>query len=166
MINDDTARYVPLSIARGLRLASLAVAVLVAGCVQTASDPNEVTTAVKEYDETMNEKNTPPKALPNGPGTSGRMRELTQQSRRDLAERLKIKEDDINVVEARHVIWPDSSAGCPTPGFNYLQVQTKGVLIRLQVGERTYQFHGGGSGPAFECEKPAPLNPPSLYQDR
>lgn len=168
MSNDNTARFVLTSISAGMRLASLAATVLITGCVQPASDPADVDAAVKEYNEPMSEKKTTkprPHFQTDGPGTAGRMKQLLQQSRSDLAERLKIDQGDITVVEARHVIWPDSSAGCPTPGFNYLQVLTKGVLIRLQVGERTYQYHGGGSGPAFECKKPSPQSPPSLYEE-
>lgn len=86
-----------------------------------------------------------------------RLTELTEQSRKDLASRLKVKPATITVIEARHVVWPDSSAGCPKPGYFYTQMLTPGVLIRLKVNDRTYQYHSGRRGAAVYCEKPTPL---------
>lgn len=92
--------------------------------------------------------------------------ELAERSRNDLAARLNTDPGAISVVEARHVVWPDSSAGCPLPGYDYLQVRTEGVLIRLEAGGRTWHYHGGPSGPAALCEKPSTTNPPSRFADR
>ncbi len=92
--------------------------------------------------------------------------ELIDQSRNDLAKRLNLDTADITVTEARHVMWPDSSAGCPTPGYEYMQMRMAGVLIRLDAGGRTYQYHSAKRGSAFLCEKPVALNPPSRFEER
>ena len=69
--------------------------------------------------------------------SAARLSELIDQSGNDLAKRLNVDVADITVVEARHVIWPDGSAGCPMPGYEYMQMLMEGVLIRLNAGGRT-----------------------------
>jgi hypothetical protein len=71
----------------------------------------------------------------------------------DLAQRLNVDAADIGVVEARAVVWPDRSLGCPRPGMVYPQVPQDGVLIRLQVGGREFSYHSGLGRPPFLCEK-------------
>jgi len=97
---------------------------------------------------------------------SQRLSELIEQSRNDLASRVNVKAAAITVVEARYVVWPDSSAGCPMPGYEYMQMLTEGVLIRLEAGSRTFHYHSARSGPAFLCEKPAALDPPSRFEEQ
>lgn len=75
-------------------------------------------------------------------------------SRADLGERLGISGDEIALLEARQVTWPDSSLGCPQPGMMYLQVLTPGVLIRLGAGGREYRYHGGPRGQPSLCLSP------------
>jgi hypothetical protein len=43
--------------------------------------------------------------------------------------------------------------GCPQPGLAYTQVQQEGLLIRLRVGKRLYNYHSGGGSAPFFCEK-------------
>ncbi len=78
---------------------------------------------------------------------------LVQQARQDLAQRLNIAEDQITLIEAKAVVWPDASLGCPQPDMVYKQVPYDGALILLKVGEREYEYHSGGSRGLFLCEK-------------
>lgn len=71
----------------------------------------------------------------------------------DLARRLNVNRADIQVLEARAVVWPDRSLGCQRPGMVYPQVLTEGALIRLQAQGREFAYHSGGSRPPFLCEK-------------
>ena len=73
----------------------------------------------------------------------------------DLAKRLGVDRATIAVVEARAVVWPDGSLGCPQPGMLYTQVQQDGLLIRLRHGDREYAYHSGGSRMPALCERPA-----------
>jgi hypothetical protein len=77
---------------------------------------------------------------------------LIAQAKEYLAQRLAIEPDRIEVLEARAVVWPDSSLGCPQPGMAYKQVPEDGVLIRLAVGDQSYEYHGGGGRDPFLCE--------------
>lgn len=69
----------------------------------------------------------------------------------DLAQRLSVAPDSIEVLEALAVIWPDSSMGCPQPGMAYTQVLTDGLFIRLQAEGKEYHYHSGGSRDPFLC---------------
>ena len=72
----------------------------------------------------------------------------------ELSLKLSTEPDEIGVVEARYVTWPNSSLGCPQPGMNYMQVLTDGVLIVLRHGGASYHYHGSREGRPFHCERP------------
>jgi len=81
------------------------------------------------------------------------------QAKKDLARRLSVKVDEIKLLEAREVTWPDSSLGCPQPGKVYSQVLQGGLLIRLEVGGRMYFYHSGEDLGPFLCEQTSRLVP-------
>ncbi len=95
----------------------------------------------------------PPSAIPELIDRS--LKALVTQAREDLAERLTVTLDRIELLEAREVTWPDSSIGCPKPNLSYLQVLQDGALIRLREGDKTYQYHSGADKPPFFCENPS-----------
>jgi len=86
-------------------------------------------------------------------------RDRVNQVIRDLAERLAIDENQIEVLEVKSVVWPDASLGCPKPGMAYKQVPQDGILIRLEAEGRSYEYHGGGGREPFLCE--TGLHPPT-----
>jgi hypothetical protein len=97
----------------------------------------------------MSEPQIPPTDSPTiDPG----LQNLVDQAKADLAQRLSIPLTEISLVEARDVVWPDASLGCPQPGMKYKQVPEDGALIVLKVGEAIYEYHIGGSRGLFLCE--------------
>ena len=82
------------------------------------------------------------------------LKPLVEMAVQDLAAKLGAKAEDIDVLEARYVTWPDSSLGCPRPDLEYMQVLTDGVLIVLRHGSTSYHYHGRHDGPPFYCERP------------
>jgi hypothetical protein len=74
---------------------------------------------------------------------------LIEKAKQDLAQRLFISIDQISVVQAREVIWQDTSLGCPQPGMYYLQVVLSGYLIRLAANHGQYEYHNGGDDDVF-----------------
>jgi len=84
---------------------------------------------------------------------------MVMQAKKDLAHRLSVESDKINLLEVRAVIWPDTSLGCPQPGRIYNQVQQDGLLIRLKVGERMYFYHSGEDLDPFLCEQTSRIVP-------
>lgn len=103
--------------------------------------PGETVTGSKPLSPTV--------PTPASPGLSG----LVQQATADLAQRLSVDVDRIELMEAKAVVWPDGALGCPQPGLVYTQVQREGTLIRLRVGKRIYDYHSGGGRPPFLCEQ-------------
>jgi hypothetical protein len=87
------------------------------------------------------------------------MQRLVDLAVSDLATKLKVDEHTIEIVEAQIVTWRDSSAGCPQPGMQYLQVLTNGSRIVLRVDEMTYHYHSGGSRAPAHCAKPSKTEP-------
>jgi len=90
-----------------------------------------------------------------GPG----LQRLVDLAVTDLATNLSVEEETIEVVEAQFVTWRDSSAGCPKPGMQYLQVLTNGARMLLRANGTTYHYHSSGSRSPFHCAKPAPIKP-------
>jgi hypothetical protein len=91
--------------------------------------------------------------LPGASTVEPGMEDLVQAAVEDLSRRTGIAATQIQVLEARTITWPDAGLGCPQPGIAYTQVQVDGVLIRLQAGERAYEYHGGGRRAPFLCQK-------------
>ncbi len=68
-----------------------------------------------------------------------------------LSEKLSVGPESIEVVHVSIMDWPDSSLGCPRPGFEYLQVITRGSVVLLQADQKTYRVHIGNDQ-AIVCE--------------
>lgn len=98
----------------------------------------------------MNDTQTlPPEPHPTDSG----LLHLVDMAKEDLSQRLAISVTQIILVEAKEVVWPDASLGCPQPGMKYKQVPEDGALIILQVAEINYEYHNGGNRGLFLCEK-------------
>jgi hypothetical protein len=74
-------------------------------------------------------------------GTPTNLDNLIQQARADLAARLQISSDVIQVLKTEAAQWPDSSLGCPQKGMMYMQVITPGYTIVLGAQGKTYEYH-------------------------
>jgi hypothetical protein len=79
-------------------------------------------------------------------------RELVEKARADLSEHLGISTEQISVVEARAVEWPDASLGCPQPEMMYATVITPGFWILLGVDGVTYPYHTDAEEQVILCQ--------------
>jgi hypothetical protein len=66
---------------------------------------------------------------------------LAAEARRDLAQRLKVPEQKIEVEFARPTTWPDADLGCRGAGAAPRPAETKGFLIQLAHEGRAYRYH-------------------------
>jgi hypothetical protein len=89
---------------------------------------------------------------------------VIEQAVADLAQRLSMAAEEILVLRAEMVTWPDASLGCPQPGMKYKQVPEDGALIVLQAMGMVYEYHLGGSRGLFLCEQihKDPTQPPLI----
>ena len=90
-----------------------------------------------------------------GPG----MQRLVDLAVADLTNKLNIEAEDIVVIQAEYVTWRDSSAGCPRPGMQYMQVLTNGSRMAFKAKGAVHHYHSGGNRPPFYCPKPAAVGP-------
>ena len=85
---------------------------------------------------------------------STNMQNLVEKAKEDLAQQLSIAITQISLVEARGVVWPDASLGCPQPGMAYAEVLTPGYLILLNAGSKEYEYHASKGTEVVYCENP------------
>jgi hypothetical protein len=69
----------------------------------------------------------------------------------DLAGRVGATPEDIEIVSAEEVTWPDGSLGCPEPGMSYTQSLVDGSKVVLRYDDRVFVYHAGGDNKPFLC---------------
>lgn len=83
----------------------------------------------------------------------------TNTARTDLALRLGVPMDHIEIVSIKEVVWRNGNLGCDT-GEPAIQVLTDGYQIVLEVHEVQYFYHGKtGLDPVFCATPDEPLPP-------
>lgn len=138
------------SIGRG-RLGSFSWVLVLVGLACSAPAADEIRNA-EDSEEAVAEEST---------RYDAGLEPLVAMAKEDLAERLEVGVEIIEVLEAELVVWPDASMGCPDPEMMYIQVLQDGSRIRLQVEEAVFEYHTGGERMPFLCEDPtAPVSPP------
>lgn len=79
----------------------------------------------------------------------------------DLSSRLGVPPAAIEVQSAEQTDWPNSSLGCPFPGYNYADVITPGYQITLVALGISYIYHTDSSSIFVLCSPDGlPLLPP------
>lgn len=101
---------------RVILVASLLIISIVSGCTEKSSD--------------IDNKSIPPEYSP-----------VVDIAKNDLAERLNISVEEIQLVNLEKVNWPDTSLGYPEKGMMYAQVITPGFKILLKAGGKLYEYH-------------------------
>jgi hypothetical protein len=128
-----------------------------AGCQPNFTDANShvVITSTPTRTGSTQEQTTPFPTIPSEAG----MQDLINRAMTDLSQRLAISVNEIVLLEATSVVWPDGSLGCPQEGMQYAQVLTPGYLIRLQSGDQEYEYHASRGTTVIYCENPTPPVP-------
>jgi hypothetical protein len=70
---------------------------------------------------------------------------IVAQAMADLAGRLGIDRDEIEVRTVEETDFRDTSLGVSRPNEMYAQVITPGVVVRLAAGDEVYEYHGSGN---------------------
>lgn len=84
----------------------------------------------------------------------------------DAARRAAVARDDVAVVEAGPVTWPDGAFGCPQPGMTYTQALVPGYRIVLRAAGKDMHYHVGGKGGPTFCPPERVAPPASRGGDR
>jgi len=72
-------------------------------------------------------------------------------SKKDLADRLKIDLNQVSLIEAVEITWPNSALGCPQPGMVYAAGLVPGYRLRLQANEVEYIYNTDLTGRVILC---------------
>jgi hypothetical protein len=78
--------------------------------------------------------------------------DLAVFAQQDLATRLGLGVEQVEVLDVVETTWPDASLGCPQPGMVYAQVEQTGLVIRLRADGKMYFYHSGEAQQPFLCE--------------
>jgi hypothetical protein len=96
--------------------------------------------------------------------------EVVRLAKEDLAQRLGVAVDQIQLVSVEAVNWSDTSLGCPQPGMMYAQVITPGYRVVLEAGGKQYDYHTDEGRFVVLCEgnessiDPKPLMPVAPHE--
>ncbi len=108
----------------------------------------------------------PPKAtsVPSPVTEYGLEDKLAQTVTKDLATRLNMEVEQISVISAQAVIWPDAALGCPLPGKVYAEGKVPGFHIQLKAQDKEYSYHTDSLGQFVLCPAGEPdiQKPPEI----
>jgi hypothetical protein len=69
---------------------------------------------------------------------------LTQQAREDLAKRLSMSINNVDLLKIVPAKWPYDSLGCPLAGTKNADANTPGYQILLMADDQVYAYHTDG----------------------
>jgi hypothetical protein len=75
------------------------------------------------------------------PSADSALRSLTEKAKNDLVSQFGVQRDQIKILGARTVTWPDASLGCPQQDMAYAEVLTPGYWILLEADSNQYPYH-------------------------
>ncbi len=87
--------------------------------------------------------------------------ELSERIVSDLARKLAVEPQAIEILHAEVVTWNDGSLGCPEPGQVYTQAPVPGYRLVLVHGGRRYDYHASAKGTFVLCRQPTLGRPAS-----
>jgi hypothetical protein len=79
--------------------------------------------------------------------------EVVRLAVEDLAKRLGLAPEAIQLISVEAMKWSDTSLGCPQPGMMYAQVITPGFLVVLEAEGEEYDYHTDVDRFVVLCEK-------------
>ncbi len=62
-------------------------------------------------------------------------------ARKDLADRLGVRDSEIQFLSSETRTFSDGSLGCPEPGVMYTQAQVDGWVMTFAIRDRRYTYH-------------------------
>lgn len=137
---------------RKLLMSLAAASVFLAACGDAQEEVPEAivdTTTTSLVATPLEPETTLPSVPPKNPNTAPET--LVDKAILDLVTRTEVSPDDVTVVVAEAVTWPDGALGCPQPGMSYTQALVDGSRVHLFADGRLFIYHAGGDGEPFLC---------------
>jgi hypothetical protein len=73
------------------------------------------------------------------------------QLRAELATQKGLAAEDVKVISAEAVNWPNGALGCPRPGAMYTQAIVPGYRVVLDAGGERFAYHASKKGQFKLC---------------
>ena len=117
-----------------IRVTLIAALWVVGGCSAASSSNGPLTPASDQPTQESAE-----------PGAVGLPASVVDPVVAEVARLAGVPVDQVVVVSAEEVTFPDGSLGCPQPGMVYTQAMVDGYKIVAEAGGKTYDYRGSGS---------------------
>ncbi len=105
-----------------------------------------------DKDKTINDRDN------SGAPPVGDMAAMVEKSKQELAQRMSLQVNQIGLVEATDVVWPDTSLGRPQPGMCMHANHDPGATgLSWTYGNMQFEYHTGNNQAVVFCDKPIPL---------
>ena len=131
-----------------LRVALIAAMWVASGCSaasSSADDHGSLTQATEQ-------PSLVPGESPSGSaGANSLPSSITDPIVAEIAGLAGVPADQVVVVSAEAVTFPDGGLGCPEPGMAYTQVLVDGYKVIATAAGRTYDYRGTGAGTFRRC---------------
>ena len=142
-----------------LSLISICMFIFSVGCQASSVDTENSSESISTPVSSLTQENSTQMTTSLPTVTPSGLESLIEKAKEHLAQRLAVSTNEISLVEATSVMWPDSSLGCPQKGMVYTQVLTPGYLILLEHGGNTYEYHASSRDYVTTCANPSPPVP-------
>lgn len=76
---------------------------------------------------------------------------LIEAAARDLNVQTDVPVDEIKLISAVAVTWPNGGLGCPEEGMNYIDMLVEGMLVTLGAGGKEFTYHTDGGNQFVLC---------------
>lgn len=130
-----------------IRIALLATVWIVAGC--SAAAPSRDTGSLTPA--SVGPSRVPDGSAPTSPGPFDLPASIVDPVVAEIARVASVPVDQVMVISAESVTFPDAGLGCPLPGMAYTQVQVDGFKLVAEAGGTTYDYRGTGPGTFRRC---------------
>lgn len=135
-----------------LAIAAAALAILLTACAADAPGDTTSPTASPTLSPIASPTASPADGENMGDVDQQMIDEVVQQAADDTG----VGADEISVVTAEAVTWPDGAIGCPEEGMGYTQALVPGYRVVLDVAGDELHYHAGSDGQFSPCDDPQP----------
>jgi hypothetical protein len=140
----------------GLRIALLAAIWIACGCSSSGSEGSLRPASVQPTEAPSGGPTAGPTVGPTqgptaSPGNVDLPASIVDAVVADIARIASLPVDQVTVVSAAPVTFPDGGLGCPEPGKVYIQVLVEGFRIVAKAGGTTYDYRGTGPDSFRRC---------------
>ena len=94
---------------------------------------------------------TNPSQFPSMVKSSQKQSDMVQKLKQDLASKLGISDNEIDLVSVEEKRWSDASLGCPKTDMMYAQVITPGYKILLKAKQKNFDYRTDLKGNIMLC---------------